>query len=381
MKKVLLIILAGWPVFTFAQTTYTIKGKVGNVNAPSKIYLTYRDDARKSIVDSALIKDGAFTFNGTVNDVTPATLVLDYKGIGLANLDRKARQDELALYLADGTTTLTSADSLSKATITGSVINVDNAAYKAFTKPADDKMDKLMAEHDTTPAETRQTPEWDKAFDARYDAVENEQRQLASQFITAHPNSYVSLLAIYDAGGNYPEYTDVAPLYNSLSADIKNTIRGKKYAIRLEKLKLVAIGSLAPEFAQADTSGKVVSLSSFRGKYLLIDFWASWCGPCRAENPNVVKAFNKYKDKNFTILGVSLDRPGAKDKWLAAIKKDGLAWTQVSDLQWWNNAASTAYGIQAIPQNFLLDPTGKIIGKNLRGDDLEKKLEELFGKI
>lgn len=381
MKKALLTLLAGLPAFVFAQTTYTIKGKVGNINAPAKVFLSYRDEARQSIVDSALVKDGAFTFSGTVNDVTPATLVLDAKGVGYANLDRKAKQDVLQLYLADGITTLISADSLSKATITGSVINVDNVAYKAFTKPADDKMDKLLVEHDATPEEVRKTPEWDKAFDARYDVIEKEQIQLAAQFIKDHPNSYVSLLAIYDAGGNYPEYNDVAPLYNSLSADVKNTIRGKKYAIRLERLKLVALGATAPEFTQADTSGKMVSLSSFRGKYVLVDFWASWCGPCRAENPNVVKAFNKYKNKNFTILGVSLDKPGAKTKWLAAIKKDGLTWTQVSDLKWWDNAASTAYAVQSIPQNFLLDPNGKIIGKNLRGEDLENKLAELFDKI
>jgi thiol-disulfide isomerase/thioredoxin len=122
-------------------------------------------------------------------------------------------------------------------------------------------------------------------------------------------------------------------------------------------------------------------LSSYKGKYVLIDFWASWCGPCRQENPNVVKAYNKYKTKKFTIIGVSLDKPGAKDAWMSAIKNDGLTWTQVSDLQFWDNKAAKLYGITSIPQNFLLDPTGKIIAKNLRGGDLEAKLAEIFGKI
>ncbi len=143
----------------------------------------------------------------------------------------------------------------------------------------------------------------------------------------------------------------------------------------------MALGATAPEFAEADTAGKVISLSSFRGKYVLIDFWASWCGPCRRENPNVVKAYNTYKGKNFTILGVSLDRPNAKDKWLAAIHKDGLTWNHVSDLKFWDSKAAGLYAVRGIPQNFLLDPNGKIIGKNLRGEDLQNKLAELFGKI
>jgi thiol-disulfide isomerase/thioredoxin len=113
----------------------------------------------------------------------------------------------------------------------------------------------------------------------------------------------------------------------------------------------------------------------------LVDFWASWCGPCRRENPHVVKTFNLYKGKNFTILSVSLDRPGAKDKWLAAIHKDGLTWTHVSDLQFWKSKTAELYGIRAIPQNFLIDPDGKIVGKNLIGLDLSDKLAEIFGKI
>jgi peroxiredoxin len=132
------------------------------------------------------------------------------------------------------------------------------------------------------------------------------------------------------------------------------------------------------EFTQNDTLGKPVSLSDFKGKYVLIDFWASWCGPCRAENPNVVKAYNNYKDKDFTVLGVSLDQPGKQEAWLNAIHKDSLTWTHVSDLKFWDNAVAQLYGIRAIPQNLLLDPSGKIIAKNIRGEELKKKLEEVM---
>ncbi len=142
--------------------------------------------------------------------------------------------------------------------------------------------------------------------------------------------------------------------------------------------KKTGIGATALEFTQNDTLDIPVSLSSFRGKYVLLDFWASWCGPCRAENPNLVKSFNHYKDKGFNVLSVSLDKPGNKDLWMKAIHDDKLTWTHVSDLAFWNNAVAKMYGINSVPSNFLIDPQGKIVGRNLRGEELNKKLAEIW---
>jgi peroxiredoxin len=338
------------------------------------------------------VVNGAFSFTGTIINPVNATIAVNYKGLPLEKfIDGNYKYadngslisktaDDLDFFLEKGTITITSKDSIDKAQIAGSQLNVDNVKLQAQLKAINQKGEKLMAEPKAASPEQQKSAAFRTAMQARYKALQTEQKTTLKSFIAANPNSYLSLLALTSVSGPAPDVSEVEPLYNSLSQNIRDTEAGKMMKAQLEALKVTAIGSEAPDFIQNDVNGTPVKLSSFRGKYVLLDFWASWCGPCRQENPNVARNYARFKNKNFTVVGVSLDRPDGKSAWLAAIKSDGLDWTQLSDLKFWNNQAAALYSVTSIPQNYLIDPQGKIIAKNLRGEDLDAKLEQLFGK-
>lgn len=264
----------------------------------------------------------------------------------------------------------------------------ENELYSAFTKDGDSGRqgvtDKLLAKFGPEALKNlnQKNPQYDEIL-KYHKELNDENNKLEVErlktFIKQHNNSFTSIFLLSNLVSKISA-ADALMLYDLLGQKYKETSYGKNIESSIAAMKITAIGKIAPDFEQADTAGKMVKLSSLRGQYVLIDFWASWCIPCREENPNVVKAYEKFHDKGFTVLGVSLDQPGKKDAWLNAIKQDGLSWTNVSDLKFWNNAVAKLYGIQAVPQNFLLDKDGKIIATNLNGEELNIKLTEIFEK-
>jgi len=215
-------------------------------------------------------------------------------------------------------------------------------------------------------------PEYKQAMAAIgevYDSVKSFQHQYAKE----HPSSVASGMFVYLLQDKLP-VSEIEKLYLALHDDVKGLEILSRLPERIAAKKNTVVGKTAPQFTMADAEGKPVSFSSFKGKYVLLDFWASWCVPCRKDNPNLVKAYDRYKDKNFTIISVSLD--DKRDKWKAAIQKDGLTWVHISDLSGMNNPVAKLYGVQPIPDNFLIDPAGTIIARGLHGEELEKKLNE-----
>jgi len=375
MKKIIIFLLTYLPVAVFAQGgKYTIEGTVGAYGPPAKVYLQYKKGG-DLLTDSATVTNGRFMFEGTLtNDPLAGQISLNPNGNGMNYSDSRN------IYIEAGKTTIRGSNKLRDATVSGSQVNLDYARRDTAMKALSGDYDALSLKRNTTSPEDQQSETYKKEVDRLQNVLLAHRQAVYKKFIRDNPDSYISLVTL-DSYAYLADYNDIVPLFDGLSSRIKQTAFGKRYADRLVHIKATALGAIAPEITEADTAGKMISLSSFRGQYVLVDFWASWCGPCRQENPNLIKAFNRYKGQKFTVLGVSLDPPDGKGRWIAAIHKDGLPWTQVSDLKYWDSEAAVLYGVHAIPQNFLIDPNGKIVAKNLRGDDLENKLEEIFGKI
>lgn len=375
MKRAFLLLFV--PVLSFAQTApkeFELKGKLNLAKAVDWVYLRYSSGGQY-VTDSAQPKNGEFKFKGNISEPQDASLITKFVQQG----DVKPPREYVQIFLEPAKMEFNAKDSLDNNTVKGSKGNDEFKTLLKKSQAYDPKFETLYNDYDSLERAGDKAAQ--KRVEDQIEQLSNEMKEAVyGDFIKTHPNSPVSLFAVKQYAGWDIDPAKIEPVYNMLSPSIKAFPSAVSLKDRIDIAKKTAVGTYAMDFTQNDTLGKPVSLSSFKGKYVLVDFWASWCGPCRRENPNVVKVFNKFKDNNFTILSVSLDRPEAKDKWLAAIHKDGLTWTHVSDLKYWDNAVAKQYGIRAIPQNLLLDPQGKIIAKNLRGEDLDVKLTEILNK-
>jgi len=374
--KLLLFLAVLAPVWGIAQETFHLQCKVGNLNSPAKAYLMYRENG-KQVFDSAQISNGAFEFKGKVIVPTEAYIRINHDGVP-DNPVIKPKYDVIAFFVENKTITITGTDSIAKATVTGSKLNDENVKVTAQLKPLIAKYDGLNQEYNSQTPEKQKSKEYINELDARAKAIADEVKALKWQYADTHPDSYLSIMLLNSTLKPGFDAIEAEKIFNKLLPEIKQTNLAKNVIRQILETKRTQVGIQATDFTQNDVNGKPVKLSDFKGKYVLLDFWASWCAPCRRENPNVKEAYAKYKSKGFEVLGVSLDKEEAKAAWLKAIADDKLTWTQVSDLRSWNNEAAVLYSVKAIPTNFLIDPQGKIIAKDLRGEELQLKLKEIF---
>lgn len=384
-KTALLLLMVAALNSTAQTKNFIINGNLtGMTKMPSKIYLKY-DAVAGNKIDSANVNNGKYTFKGNIDASYVVTL-------NVAK-DSKQGPEQLNIMLDNGTLDVASEGTLNNSIVTGDGAKANNE-YLSVTR---------FAFNESAAIQKIIQSEAYKTSDSLKQEVQKRSTSLLGNalvnminYVRKNPDSQASpyfTYALIASGFVTPEMTD------TLNQAFPISLRSSKIGLAIDSIfnkrkdaqmeaatarkaleSLVPLGSKAKDFTQNDVDGKPVSLSSFKGKYVLVDFWASWCKPCREENPNVVNAFNKYKGKGFTILGVSFDNKTGKNAWIEAIKKDGLAWTQISALSGFENEAAVLYGIKSIPQNVLIDPNGVVVAKNLRGEELQQKLASIFNK-
>ncbi|MCF0040373.1 TlpA disulfide reductase family protein [Dyadobacter fanqingshengii] len=350
--------------------TFIIKGKMDPARKQEKVHIWYPDPTNLvGVKDSAVIKDGNFVIKGT------------FKIPGKAIMYTKPDYGDIELYIEPDTILVNSTGSLSEVIVSGGQLNKDFGQLAKMLKPISEKRTEIYKAYDNakkTLTADSDKKELEKTKDQQLEAYRMDRTNIYKNFIQKMPGSIVSIEAVKSVGGFTPDVKELTALFEGLDETVRNSPSGVYYKNALTKLAKTSIGAVAPEFAQADTTGKLVSLKDFRGKYVFVDFWASWCGPCRAEHPELIKVFDKYKDQNFTIMGISLDQSKSREAWLKAIAKDKLVWTQLSDLKGWANEVSTLYNVEAIPKNFLVSPDGVIVAVDLKPAALNEKLAQLL---
>ncbi|RZJ70700.1 TlpA disulfide reductase family protein [Flavobacterium sp.] len=352
------------------ENEFVLKGTVSGVDG-KKIILKRQDDSIGSVnVDTVKIENGKFEFKGTATE--PEMYGLEIEGL-----------QTISPFIAEeGTIDVAiNKDSIFKNKVSGTFNNDKFTEYgelsSKLTLELGEQWKKIQPQYLAAQQknDTATVNKIRKDMDGRQKVITEK----IMKWTKDNPKAYISIFLIGNGFRTYePNIPEIETMYNNLDPELKKTKAGKKLGEQIKKAKVVEAGKRAPEFSAATPDGKQVSLKDARGKVTLIDFWASWCGPCRKANPEVVALYNEFHAKGLNIVGVSLDK--SADKWKEAIAKDGLAWTQVSNLQEWKDPIAQRYGVEAIPSSFVVNQYGVVVGKDLHGAELRKKVEEWLAK-
>ena len=373
MKKVIVILLiaVGLVSFKALVDNFTITGTVNGLENGKTIILEKQDDVKGIIsIDTAKVENGKFSFKGTA--LEPSIHFLQVQDV----------QGKIAFILEEGKISFTIyKDSIGKSKVGGTKNNDDLQSFNASAM----KIQKKMMDYQTlnnqryTDAQAKKDTVVLNELMKEYTKFQNEIIAISTAYPEKNPKSFISVLFV-DNMFNNPnvDIEKIKKVYNNLDGNLKKTKTGKVIQQKIDNFKSLAVGNRAPEFSAPNPAGKVTSLKESLGKVTIIDFWASWCGPCRKENPNVVALYNDFHSKGLNIISVSLDKDAAK--WQEAIAKDNLTWTHVSNLKFWQDPIAELYNVKSIPATFILDANGKIIARDLRGAELRAKIVSILGK-
>lgn len=371
MKK--LVLLAGILVFATAcnqlkDNEFLIKGKIDGVVDGKKVYVEVPTETGSTFKDTGVVNKGNFELKGTI------------EGMELAFIRVEEQEFNLPIILENGEiTAIINKDTIQKSSVTGTKNNDLFQKFNDDSKVISEKVAQFQKDNGPKMLNAQKNKDTVtiNALRKEYESYQEEMNLHSKKFIKEHPEAYLSVLLLENfLMRNYLQTSEITELYDKLADDVKKTKSGERIKTSLNAIKTIVIGKPAPDFSGPTPDGTTVSLKASLGKVTIIDFWASWCGPCRAENPNVVALYKEFHAKGLNIIGVSLDKDAAK--WKEAIAKDGLIWTQISNLKYWDEPIAKQYNVESIPATFILDAKGTIVAKDLRGAALKAKVNELL---